>query len=88
MARAAVGRRRDVVVAFAWAADYLWRLARDTIGEPRAPAAVALLAAYPFAVFFSAPYTESLFLLGAVAAFYHFRRDEWRAAAAWGCSSD
>jgi Mannosyltransferase (PIG-V) len=70
--------------AFAWASAYLWRLARDIIGESRASAAVALLAAYPFSVFFSAPYTESLFLLGAVAAVYHFRRDEWVKAGAWG----
>jgi len=45
---------------------------------------VTLLAAYPFAIFFSLPYTESMFLLGAVAAFYHFRRREWARAAAWG----
>ncbi len=72
------------IAAFAWAAAYLWRLARDVIGEARAAEAVALLAAYPFAIFFSAPYTESLFLLGAVAAVYHFRRDEWTRAGAWG----
>jgi len=72
------------LIAFAWAAVYLWRLARDTIGEARAPAAVALLGAYPFAIYFSAAYTESLFLLGAVAAIYHFRRDEFARAAAWG----
>jgi hypothetical protein len=72
------------LIAFAWAALYLWRLARETIGEDRAGTAVALLAAYPFALFFSAPYTESLFLLGAVATIYHFRRDEIASAAAWG----
>lgn len=72
------------LMAFAWAAVYLWRLARDTIGESRATAAVALLAAYPFAIFFSAAYTESLFLLGSVAAIYHFRRQELVSAAAWG----
>jgi Mannosyltransferase (PIG-V) len=72
------------VIAFAWAGAYLWRLARDTIGEPHAFDAVALLAAYPFAIFFSAPYTESLFLLGSVAAVFHFRRDEWIRAGAWG----
>jgi hypothetical protein len=71
-------------LCFAWAAVYLWRLARETIGEARAPAAVALLASYPFAVFFSAAYTESLFLLGAIAAIYHFRRQELAPAAAWG----
>lgn len=72
------------IAAFAWAAVYFWRLARDTIGEDRALSAVGLLAAYPFAVFYSAPYTESLFLLGAVAAIYHFRRAELIRAAAWG----
>jgi hypothetical protein len=72
------------ILAFAWAAVYLWRLAREMIGDLRAADAVVLLAAYPFAVFFSAPYTESLFLLAAVAAFFHFRRDEFAAASAWG----
>jgi Mannosyltransferase (PIG-V) len=72
------------IAAFTWAAVYLWRLARDTIGEDRALDAVAFLAAYPFAVYFSAAYTESLFLLGTLAAFYHFRRGELARAAAWG----
>jgi hypothetical protein len=72
------------VAAFGWAAVYLWRLARDTIGEDRARAAVSLLAAYPFAVFFSAPYTESLFLLGCLGAIYHFRRGALAAASGWG----
>lgn len=72
------------LIAFAWASVYFWRLACDTIGEDRAAAAVALLAAYPFAVFFSAAYTESLFLLGSIATVYHFRRNELGAAAAWG----
>jgi hypothetical protein len=72
------------IVAFAWAAVYLARLARDLIGEPKALNAVWLMAAYPFAVFFSAPYTESVFFLAAVAAFYYLRRDRWLAAAAWG----
>lgn len=72
------------LLAFAWAAVYLWRLARDTIGQDHARDAVALLAAYPFALFFSAAYTESLFLLGAVATIYHFRRQELASAAAWG----
>jgi len=72
------------LIAFAWASVYLWRLARDTIGEDRAGTAVAMMAAYPFAVFFSAPYTEAVFLLGAVGAVYHFRRGEWLPAVAWG----
>ena len=46
-------------------------------------AAVALLATYPFAVFFSAAYTEGLFLLTLVGAVYHFADELWRAAV-WG----
>ena len=72
------------IAAFAWAAVYLWRLTAETSGEARAPAAVALLASYPFAVFFSAPYTEALFLLGCLGCVYHFRRDELIPASAWG----
>jgi Mannosyltransferase (PIG-V) len=84
MARMLWGGVLVSLIAFAWGAVYVWRLARDTIGEDRASAAVALMAAYPFAVFFSAPYTESVFLLGAAAAIYHFRRAELVSAAAWG----
>lgn len=64
---------------------YLFRLARDLIGdEAKANTAVWLLATYPFAVWFGAVYTESLYLLGAVATLYHFRRDELWKAGAWG----
>jgi hypothetical protein len=84
MARALWGGVIISVLAFVWAVSYFARLARETIGDANVPAAVSLLAAYPFAVFFSTPYAESLFLLGSVAAFYHFRRHEWLAAALWG----
>jgi hypothetical protein len=46
--------------------------------------AVLLLAAYPFAVFFSAAYTESLFLLTLVGAVYHFRQNQLWRSAFWG----
>jgi Mannosyltransferase (PIG-V) len=72
--------------AFLWALVYLYRLAREpAIGATREQAASAaiLLAAYPYAVFFSAPYTESLFLLATVGAVFHFMRREWWAAAMW-----
>lgn len=72
------------LAAFVWGALYLWRLARDLIGEDRARYAVALLAAYPFSVFYSAAYTESLFLLATVAAFFHFSRARFGRAAVWG----
>ncbi len=72
------------MLAFAWAARYLFRLARESMDEDRAAVAVALLATYPFAIFFSAPYTESLFLLAMLGAWYHLRHDQrWRAFA-WG----
>jgi hypothetical protein len=72
------------LAAFFWALYYFSRLASDLIGPDRAPAATLLLAAYPFACYFNAPYTESLFLLGAAGACYHFLRRDWVAASAWG----
>ncbi len=72
------------LAAFFFALGYLYRLARDECGEHVARGSIALLAAYPFALFFSAAYTESLFLLGNVAAFYHLRRGDHVAAGAWG----
>lgn len=71
-------------VSFLWALVYLHRIGREELGPERALAAVALLAAYPFAVFYSAPYTEALFLLTSIGAYYHFRRGELWKAAAWG----
>ena len=72
------------LAAFLWGLYYLVRLGRELIGPEAAVNAAFLLAAYPFALFFSAPYTESLFLLAAVAAFYHFRRGEWVPSSMWG----
>jgi hypothetical protein len=72
------------LAAFFWALVYIARLAAALIGPERAAGAALLLASYPFAFFYNAPYTESLFLLAAVGACDHFRRGEWRAASAWG----
>jgi hypothetical protein len=70
---------------FFWALTYLFRLARELTGDDDpARYTVWLIAAYPFALFFGAVYTESLYLLGATAAFFHFRRRELWAAGAWG----
>ena len=70
--------------AFLWALYYTSRLAAEVIGPERAPAATLLLAAYPFAFYFNAPYTESVFLLASVGACFHFLRRDWIAASAWG----
>ncbi|MGE5813965.1 MAG: hypothetical protein ACM36C_05725, partial [Acidobacteriota bacterium] len=40
--------------------------------------------AYPFSVFYSAAYTESLFLLGTIGACLAFERERWVAAALFG----
>ena len=72
------------LAAFFWALYYVSRLASDLIGPDRASAATLLLAAYPFALYFNAPYTESLFLLGAAGACYHFLRGDWIAASLFG----
>jgi len=80
-----VGGTLVTLGAFFWGLRYLFRLARElTGGDDAARFGVWLIAAYPFALFFGAIYTESLFLLGATAAFYHFRRRELWAAGAWG----
>lgn len=70
--------------SFFWALVYLYRLARTSMDEDRAAAAVTLLAVYPFAVFYSAPYTESLFLLSMVAAWFHYQGNRLWPAALWG----
>jgi hypothetical protein len=70
--------------AFFCAAWYFAYLAREMMEEPRARAALLLLAAYPFALFFSAAYTESLFLLTALGTWFHFRRGETLPAVGWG----
>ena len=71
-------------IAFLAALIYFVRLAGMYVEDSAAGAAAALLASYPFALFFSTAYTESLFLLIVVAACYHFERDELWKAGAWG----
>ncbi len=72
------------LAAFLLALVYLFDLARLDLGDDGAGAALLLLAAYPFAVFFSAVYTESLFLLGVAATFLAARHRRWAVVGAWG----
>lgn len=72
------------LAAFFGALVYCYQFAREWLDDKGAAASTAFLAAYPFALFYSAAYTESLFLLAAVAAFYHLRHDQLLMAGAWG----
>jgi hypothetical protein len=66
--------------AFVLAMIGLYYLARLDVPARRAERAVLLTAIFPFAFFFGVVYTESLFLLSTVAAFYAFRTRRW----VWG----
>lgn len=72
------------IASFFGALVYLYAFARDRYGDDVASGSIWLLAAYPFAIFFGALYTESLFLLGTLGALYHFSRQEFGRAACWG----
>jgi hypothetical protein len=58
----------------------LVRALADDLGAPRARAAVLLLALFPTAFFFYAPYPESLLLLLSVTALWSARRGRWAVA--------
>lgn len=60
-------------VAFA----YLYRLAEEESGQRAGQRAVSYLVLFPTSVFLIAPYTEALFLAGAIPAFYYARRERW-----------
>lgn len=72
------------LLSFGWSLVWIYRLAREHLDTQAARAAVLLLSAYPFAVFFSAAYTESLMLLAIAGAFYYARQHRWGPVAAWG----
>ena len=70
--------------AFAGALHLLHRLAEIELGRPAARATLLLLAFFPASLWFGAPYSESLFLLLSVGAFYAARTD--RLAVAGACA--
>jgi hypothetical protein len=66
----------------------LWRLVALELGRPLAGPTLLLIAAFPGSLFFGAPYSESLFLLLSVGAFYAARTGSWAwAGALAGCAS-
>jgi hypothetical protein len=71
--------------AFGWGLVYLYRLVRGLGGDETAAAsAVVLACAWPCGLFYSAIYSEGLFFLGVVGAWYHVRERQWAPAFAWG----
>jgi len=62
------------LATFAGAMIVLYRLAAYELGEEKAWPVILLMSTYPYALFYSAAYTESLFLFLTVSAFYAMRR--------------
>jgi hypothetical protein len=75
------------LAAFAWGMFLFVRLARKSVNGQDAADAAWLLAAYPFAIYFSAAYTESLFLLAMCGAFLSVHERRFGHAALWGLTA-
>lgn len=63
------------------AGAFLYQLAEDEMGEGSGRRALLYMLLFPTAVFLVAPYSEALFLAGAIAAFYYRARADgcgWR----------
>ena len=75
------------LAAFLVALYLFYRLVDLELGPEIARVAVLLLAMSPSTLFFSAPYSESLFLLVTVGAFYAARTDRWVWAGVLGAAA-
>lgn len=74
-----------IAIATFWVAlVYVYRWVEMRAGPGTARTTAMLLATYPFAVYFSAPYSEALYLLSITAVLLHFERGQWWRSAAWG----
>ena len=72
-----VGAMLITFLASIVAGSYLYRLTEMEVGEGAGRRALLYLFLFPTGVFLVAPYSESLFLAGAIAAFYYARREQW-----------
>lgn len=70
--------------SYVGAAVMLYRLARLDLDQPAAFRACLFLSIFPFAFFFGAVYTESLFLFLSVTTFYAIRMRRWVLAVVCG----
>lgn len=71
-------------VAYVLAMLMLYRLGRTYLPRAAAERAVIFASAFPFAFFYGVVYSEALFLLFTVTAFYGFRTKRWWLGAAAG----
>ena len=71
-------------LAFFLSLAYFYRLVRLDYNEAFSRRSAIYLAIFPTAFFYLVGYTESLFLLGSVAAFYYARRRSWLRSGVWG----
>ena len=71
-------------MAYFLALVYLYKLTQLEFDSQVAARTVVYLSVFPTAFFLLAAYTESLFLLFAVAAFYYARKGNWLAASVTG----
>ena len=71
-------------LSFLGALFVLFALTRSELSEEVARRAVLYAAVFPTALFFFAPYSESLFLLLVLLSFWAARRGQWEAAGAAG----
>jgi Gpi18-like mannosyltransferase len=74
-------------VAFFGALFYLYRLACSVAGPRAGLGAAWLLSLFPTAFFFFAPYSESLFLLSAIAAMYYAHENRPAASGLWAAAA-
>ena len=75
------------LAAFAGAIALLYRMAVLELGEEKAWPVILLLSTYPYALFYSVVYTESVFLFLTVGAFYAMRRRHLSLAALAGLAA-
>jgi len=83
-----LGNYRLAALVISWisllgALLYLQRLASSLENPEAAFRSCLYLLVFPTAIILAVGYSESLFLLCAVASFYHARRSGWTAAGAW-----
>ena len=71
-------------IASFFAMLYLYKLVEHEFNHQVAHRAVFYVSIFPTAIFFSAVYTESLFLFASVASFYYIRERHWLMAGIFG----